>query len=406
MCDVGEMRHEPTTSLTLESKMAERMRQYDTEAQRLEEKQARLEKLRRALAVTESHRARFKLQDEIRAIEEEVRSTSEQEGMINYLLSVVPVIQEYFHDSVAEVGAKRKVASISQHSVMDFFKVPRADEVVKPVSSSNTVRAQSKRVPAHISNDGRQNKITCFVGCTSESKKGTLYKKFMEVSNDGAGDIEYDDDMICKACKVNKIAHEDEAILVCPSCGTSVPYIDTGITSIPFNSSIDYTSFSYKRINHFNEWLAQFQGKERTDIPDAVLADIRREIKISRRSEVKQQTVRGILKKLKYQKYYEHVPQITNTLNGVPPPCMTELQERTLRNCFRQIQNPFAEVCPASRKNFLSYSYCLHKLCQLNGFDAFTSCFPLLKSREKLIEQDRIWSKICKILKWEFIPSI
>ena len=34
--------------------------------------------------------------------------------------------------------------------------------------------------------------------------------------------------------------------------------------------------------------------------------------------------VREILKKLKKNKYYEHVPHIINKLNGLPPPIMRE----------------------------------------------------------------------------------
>jgi hypothetical protein len=30
----------------------------------------------------------------------------------------------------------------------------------------------------------------------------------------------------------------------------------------------------------------------------------------------------------------------------------------------------------------------------------------MLKDREKRIEQDEIWKKICKELRWEFIPTI
>ena len=32
--------------------------------------------------------------------------------------------------------------------------------------------------------------------------------------------------------------------------------------------------------------------------------------------------------------------------------------------------------------------------------------FPLLKSREKLFEQEKIWKNICKELNWEFKPCI
>ena len=73
---------------------------------------------------------------------------------------------------------------------------------------------------------------------------------------------------------------------------------------------------------------------------------------------------------------------------------------------FKEIQEPFMKVCPKNRKNFLSYSYVLHKFVELLELDQYKSCFPLLKSREKLHQQDKIWKDICKILKWEYIRSI
>ena len=73
---------------------------------------------------------------------------------------------------------------------------------------------------------------------------------------------------------------------------------------------------------------------------------------------------------------------------------------------FKEIQIPFQNHCPSDRKNFLSYSYILHKFVQLLELDEFIPCFVLLKSREKLHQQDMIWKKICGELKWEFIPSI
>ena len=77
-----------------------------------------------------------------------------------------------------------------------------------------------------------------------------------------------------------------------------------------------------------------------------------------------------------------------------------------LRIMFKQIQIPFEKYCPKSRINFLSYSYVLHKFCELLELDDFIKCFPLLKSREKLIIQDKIWEKICFDLRWEYIPSV
>ena len=120
----------------------------------------------------------------------------------------------------------------------------------------------------------------------------------------------------------------------------------------------------------------------------------------------KSQDFREILKKLKKNKYYEHVPHIINRLNGIPPPIMSRETEEELRRMFKEIQIPFHKYCPKARKNFLSYSYVLHKFVQLLELDEFLPCFMLLKSREKLHQQDLIWNKICKHLNWQFIKSL
>ena len=116
--------------------------------------------------------------------------------------------------------------------------------------------------------------------------------------------------------------------------------------------------------------------------------------------------VKEILKNLGYQSYYEHVTHIISKLSGVPPPTINRDTEEKLRHMFKQIQVPFENHCPKSRINFLSYSYVLHKFCELLELDEFIKCFPLLKSREKLRQQDKIWELICRDLRWEFIPSI
>ena len=116
--------------------------------------------------------------------------------------------------------------------------------------------------------------------------------------------------------------------------------------------------------------------------------------------------MREILKKLKFNKYYEHIPHIINMLNGKKAPVLTRQYEEQLRIMFKEIQTPFMQHCPENRKNFLSYAYVLHKFCELLELDHLLVYFPLLKSREKLQQQDIIWSKICQSLLWEYIPSI
>jgi hypothetical protein len=168
-------------------------------------------------------------------------------------------------------------------------------------------------------------------------------------------------------------------------------------------------SYSYKRENHFNEWISQFQAQETTSIPHEVIEQLRTElkkIKIKKLTDITHARVRDLLKKLRLNKYYEHVPYIANILNGMQPPKMPQNLEERLRIMFKEIQEPFDKNCPQDRKNFLSYSYVLYKFCELLGEDQYLQCFPLLKSKEKLYQQDVIWKMICHDLKWEFIQTV
>lgn len=167
--------------------------------------------------------------------------------------------------------------------------------------------------------------------------------------------------------------------------------------------------FAYKRINHLNEWLNQVQGKESTEIPeevyDSILLEIKKQ-KLTNMADLTRAKIKEILKKLRINKYYEHVPHIIHRLTGVPSPHFPPVLEDRIRHMFCQIQVPFLRCSPSARKNFLSYSYVLHKLCQLLEQDQYLDSFCLLKSREKLSQQDAIWREICKELGWDFIPSL
>ena len=231
------------------------------------------------------------------------------------------------------------------------------------------------------------------------SKTDSKYVKKMNENNSS----------MCEKCNIEKTTHLSDGCMICKKCG-EVTYIVIDSDKPSYKDppkEISY--FAYKRINHFNEWLAQFQAKETTDIPqelyNKILIEIKKE-RIENMGDLKQSKVREILKKLKENKYYEHIPHIINKINGLPPPIMSRETEEELRRMFKEIQIPFQKFCPKGRKNFLSYSYVLHKFVQLLELDEYLDCFLLLKSREKLHQQDLIWEKICKYLKWEFIPSV
>jgi hypothetical protein len=213
---------------------------------------------------------------------------------------------------------------------------------------------------------------------------------------------------ICQYCfKGELIPLEDEGILICNNCSRNIPYLIENEKPSYKEPPKEVCFYAYKRINHFKEILAQFQGKETTQIPPEVIENIKLQIK-KERIELEQITnlkTKEILKKLGYNKYYEHIPFIKDKL-GIKPPVMSQELEEILCNLFIELQSPYSKYCPDDRVNFLNYYYTAYKLCELLGETQYLQDFPMLKDREKRVEQDQIWKKICEELDWEFISTI
>lgn len=252
--------------------------------------------------------------------------------------------------------------------------------------------------------------------CVYENKntqKSVLHNKYMqEIQKYYNPELKKTNLTICPECGIERIMMVTEGILVCQECCFMDKVIVDSERPSFKEPPPEISYFAYKRINHFNEWLNQFQAKESSEIPpdvfDHIILELKKEKNLNLRN-LKKSRVREILSKLKLNRYYEHVSHIIYKINGIPPPSIPNDLEEILRNMFRTIQGPFMKVCPEiakKRKNFLSYSYVLYKFLELLGYDELKKQFPLLKCREKLHRQDKIWQGICKELGWQFIRSI
>ena len=211
---------------------------------------------------------------------------------------------------------------------------------------------------------------------------------------------------VCASCEGELIPVDNEGVTICSNCGIQKELLLEHEKPSYKEPPKEVCFYAYKRINHFREILAQFQAKETTQIPPKVLADIIGQVKKERLDLAKMTNKRAkeILKKLGYNKYYEHIPFIKDKL-GIKPPIMSQELEETLCSLFMDIQKPYAKHCPDDRVNFLNYYYVLYKMCELLEEIRFIPFFPMLKDPVKRIEQDEIWKKICHELSWEFIQT-
>ena len=260
----------------------------------------------------------------------------------------------------------------------------------------------------------KKTKITDYIEKDQGFDKANMYNRYIQLINNQTfihKDImvkKNNQGTICPKCLIELTLLYSEGLQVCNMCGlTEYILIDSEKPSFR-EPPPEVSYFAYKRINHFNEWLSQFQAKESTEIPpqiyQLILAEMKKE-RIADLNKITHTKIREYLKKLKLNKYYEHIPHILNKLNKKVPIIGKEVEDK-LRHMFKEIQAPFMKICPPTRKNFLSYSYVLHKFVELLGLDHLKEAFHLLKSREKLHQQDQMWKEICKELNWMYIKSI
>jgi len=220
----------------------------------------------------------------------------------------------------------------------------------------------------------------------------------------------------CNNC--NSYLVPTEGFAVCYECGTSMPIIqqsdELGYKEL---QELDYRpQFTYEKMTHLEDWLRRFQAKENKEIPQEILDKVILEAHKQRVKDLSSLTelqVKKYLKKLELNDYYDNVISIINRINKRPPFVLTPEVESKIKEMFQQIQEPFEKYKDPNRKNMLSYSYLLHHFFLILGLPQFSKYFFLLKSPEKLRQQDQTFKKIVEELAktdpktpWKFYPSI
>jgi hypothetical protein len=393
-----------TSRVTLDALHNDKIKSFNQSQSGLKKMEMEMVLLKKKLSIYEQKKLReltdeemedrFSIKDSINTLESKINNIKTKSEDIDYFLDTGDLLFQYYtitndiaNGNVKKNTLKKKTNSANTKSVMEYFK--------------GTAETSSD------SGDDDQPKLNTQKIFKS---RANIYDQYMIKTDDNFVLKNEDSNIdICQECGLEKTLYISDGKLICNLCGEETTILVDSDKPSYKDPPREVSYFAYKRINHFNEWLAQFQAKESTDIPQDVYDNIIIELKKERiidMSELSPQKLREILKKLKKNKYYEHIPHIINKLNGIPPPVMSRETEEELRRMFKEIQLPFHKFCPVNRKNFLSYSYVLHKFVQLLELDEFLPCFMLLKSREKLHQQDQIWKQICEHLKWQYIPSI
>jgi hypothetical protein len=323
---------------------------------------------------------KLNLQEKIRYLEKEISDIQSDKGLIKYTMDTSHLLYEYYNDSA--IYSNKSLLNNSKKTVLDFFG-----------NSAQSVEVKKTKSEYNSKNDIMDKYLSIV--------DNNHIKNVNNVSNE-----ELDN---CPFCVLPRIQDNIHGCMICPTCGNEEKILVDCDTPSYKEPPRELTYFAYKKINHANEWLSQFQAKESTDISEDIFDKIIRELKKESYINLRQlsvEKVRDILKKLDLTKYYEHCHYITNRITGKPAPVITGDLEEKVRNMFKEIQGPWMKYCPSDRSNFFSYPYIFYKFFQLLDKDEYLSYCRLLKSREKLQEHDEVWKKICDDLKWQYIPTV
>jgi hypothetical protein len=367
------------STITIDEKHTQMLNQfYNVDVDTIPQLESKLALLKRHLQALDENDIdqKMEIKDEIRDVTEQLKKYRSMKN--EYLLNNVPYIFNYFEE-------KKKISaggeSCNKNILNSFFKIKSENDVA--------------------SNPKYQNSKNFYQNYWKNVNKDYIHNMDNTVSFD-----------VCQKCSTGELIPQDEeGIMICNNkrCGTYIQYIVDNEKPVYKEPPNEVTYNAYVRLNHFKEILSQFQAKETTQIPTHVIEAIRGRIKKERIqdmvNEINYEKMREILKKLGFNRYFEHI-QYINSIFGIKPPVMSDELQDTLCILFIEIQEPWAIHCPIYRTNFFNCTYTLYQLCVLLNQTQYLPYIPMMKDREKQLEQDMVWKKVCETLDWEFVPTV
>lgn len=388
----------PEARSTLDAIHHQKIEQLQAEKSKVSEYMKEITVLESKLRETTSDIEIWRLEQKIEILKKKVKQLENDDEIMDYYLRTGNILFDYYD---------------VQDKIQQGVNMNKAPTKAKPGSILAILGDIAKEEAADCSsNDALPPKNIVIADEKKPLQRNDLLNKYLSTEDPT---LMYQDEVItedewtyCDMCGAEMTMCLNEAVMTCPGCGNQEHILIDSDKPSYKDPPREVAYYAYKKINHFNEWLAQFQAKESTDIPqeiyDQILIQLKKE-RITNMATLKASKLREILRGMGKSKYYEHIPHIINRLNGQKAPFMSREDEEKLRHMFREIQPSFKKHMPKGRRNFLSYAYVLYKFCELLEMDEFLPCFTRLKNREKLIMQDKTWQKICEEMNWQYIRS-
>nr|XP_004205627.1 uncharacterized protein LOC101235145 [Hydra vulgaris] len=202
----------------------------------------------------------------------------------------------------------------------------------------------------------------------------------------------------CKTCNVDKIIIYNESKLACAICGDSDNIVIDSDMPLQRETFAEKPKSHYKRLGHCIEKLNQFLCKSTANVHERVFKVLEEEIEKHNliKKDITIRFIEAMMKKHHLSDFYENIMYIYSKITGKRPQTITVGEYELVLKIFIEAEEVYEKKYkPPNRENFLKYTFVLNKIFLAIGRRDVAEHFKLLKSPEKLKQQERVWRKIC-----------
>lgn len=226
--------------------------------------------------------------------------------------------------------------------------------------------------------------------------------------------------VLCKNCKTSLQSHiAYQSRIICLNCGNEEEH-NQYVSGYKDNERVSMVSkYSYNRRIHFKDCMYQFQGKQKSVIPQKIIDLLTEQCiqlrlvhensaltKPQRFSNVTWHHIFMLLKDNSLSNYYEDVYLIYHKVTEKKLHDISHLEDRLI-NDFDILSELYDSIYindkHFSRKNFISMQYVLFQLLRRYNYPCKKDDFNFIKTVERQCFHDYICSNLFKKLGWNFV---
>jgi hypothetical protein len=307
---------------------------------------------------------------------------------------------------VSDTNARRKEYESYLNSLYDDCASPRSVQEVDNAETTiiaelddieNSPTSTQSKAELRLQKDGNS--------LFSEYTRIKIHMYVEEIKMEG----------VCKICKDPMIV-TNMGELSCMKCGFCCDAIITIIDDESITNDAKNIKYgTYDPSKHCRYWLDRIQGREIADMMniELLVEEIKEYLtqsRIKNHDHVTYNLIRTYLRKSGKSAFNEHIPLIRKLITGISPPQLSESELQKVNIYFIRIIKLYNTIKPSTKINCPYHPYIIYKileqiLANSPRKTAILKCIHL-QSIPTLIQNDRIWKKICEYIpEFTYIPT-